>query len=65
MLTLDAAGDIASAALKGLSDVPASRAGDGSGLWGTVDHPIRVFFTDQAAHLPAPPARSRASPAGG
>ncbi len=56
VLMLDAAGDIASATLKGLSDVPASGAGDGSGLWGTVDHPIRVFLADQAAHLPVAPA---------
>ncbi|WP_232791089.1 hypothetical protein [Streptomyces kanasensis] len=53
---LDAAGDIASAALKGLSAVPASGAGDASGLWGTVDHPVRVFLADQAAHLPVAPA---------
>ncbi|MEU8764766.1 hypothetical protein [Streptomyces sp. NPDC048659] len=56
VLMLDAAGDIASATLKGLSDVPAASAGDGSGLWGTVDHPIRVFLADQAAHLPVAPA---------
>ncbi|MFE5596276.1 hypothetical protein [Streptomyces sp. NPDC056549] len=52
MLMLEAAGDIASATLKGLSDVSASDDGDGSGLWGTVDHPVRVFLADQAAHLP-------------
>ncbi|APE26782.1 hypothetical protein [Streptomyces venezuelae] len=56
VLMLDTASDIASATLKGLSDVPASGAGDGSGLWGTVDHPIRVFLADQAAHLPVAPA---------
>ncbi|MFC8492957.1 hypothetical protein ACFUJU_19580 [Streptomyces sp. NPDC057235] len=56
VLMLDAAGDITSAVLKGLSDVPATGAGDGSGLWGTVDHPIRVFLADQAAHLPVAPA---------
>ncbi|MGW0538122.1 hypothetical protein [Streptomyces sp. NPDC003032] len=56
MLMLDAAGDIASATLKGLSAVPATSAGDGSGLWGTVDHPIRVFLADQAAHLAVAPA---------
>ncbi|MER5312291.1 hypothetical protein ABT034_31440 [Streptomyces sp. NPDC002773] len=56
VLMLDAVGDIASATLKGLSDVPASGAVDGSGLWGTVDHPIRVFLADQAAHLPVAPA---------
>lgn len=56
VLMLDAAGDIASATLKGLSDVPATGASDGSGLWGTVDHPIRVFLADQAAHLSVAPA---------
>ncbi|MBV7674313.1 hypothetical protein STHAL_33240 [Streptomyces halstedii] len=56
VLMLDAAGDITSATLKALSDVPATSAGGGSGLWGTVDHPIRVFLADQAAHLPVAPA---------
>ncbi|TLQ38743.1 hypothetical protein [Streptomyces marianii] len=56
VLMLDAVGDIASATLKGLSDVPATNGGDGSGLWGTVDHPIRVFLADQAAHLAVAPA---------
>ncbi|MFI9248051.1 hypothetical protein ACIGXF_37070 [Streptomyces sp. NPDC053086] len=56
VMMLDAAGDIASATLKGLSAVPASSGGDGSGLWGTVDHPVRVFLTDQAAHLAVAPA---------
>ncbi|WP_234352988.1 hypothetical protein [Streptomyces sp. NRRL B-1140] len=55
-MMLNAAGDIASAALKGLSDVPATSASDGSGLWGTVGHPIRVFLADQAAHLAVAPA---------
>lgn len=56
VLMLDAAGDIASATLKNLSDVPTTSASDGSGLWGTVDHPIRVFLADQAAHLAVAPA---------
>ncbi|MFJ7069756.1 hypothetical protein [Streptomyces sp. NPDC101115] len=56
VLMLDAAGDIASATLKSLSAVPASGAGNGSGLWGTVDHPVRVFLADQATHLPVAPA---------
>ncbi|GAA3372443.1 hypothetical protein GCM10017744_103960 [Streptomyces antimycoticus] len=56
VLMLDAAGDIASATLKGLSDVPATSAGDGSGLWGTIDHPVRVFLADQAALLSVAPA---------
>ncbi|MFI1568365.1 hypothetical protein ACH4ZX_36005 [Streptomyces sp. NPDC020490] len=56
VLMLDAAGDIASATLKGLSAVPASSGGDGGGLWGTVDHPVRVFLADQAAHLSVAPA---------
>jgi hypothetical protein len=56
VMMVDAAGDIASATLKGLSAVPATSAGDGSGLWGTVDHPIRVFLADQAAHLSVAPA---------
>jgi hypothetical protein len=57
VLMLDAASDIASATLKGLSAVPASGAGDdGGGLWGTVDHPVRVFLADQAAHLSVAPA---------
>ncbi|MGV4985835.1 hypothetical protein ACVB8X_07240 [Streptomyces sp. NRAIS4] len=56
VMMLDAAGDIASATLKGLSAVPATSAGDGSGLWGTVDHPVRVFLADQAAHLSVAPA---------
>ncbi|CAM5541542.1 hypothetical protein [Streptomyces californicus] len=53
---LDTAGDIASAALKGLSAVPATSGGDGSGLWGTVDYPVRIFLADQAAHLAVAPA---------
>ncbi|MEV0694035.1 hypothetical protein [Streptomyces sp. NPDC050388] len=56
VLMLDAAGDITSAALKGLSNVPATSASDGSGLWGMVDHPVRVFLADQAAHLAVAPA---------
>jgi hypothetical protein len=56
VLMLDAAGDITSATLKGLSNVPATSASDGSGLWGTVDHPVRVFLADQAAHLAVAPA---------
>jgi len=56
ILMLDAAGDIASAALKGLSAAPATGTGDGSGLWGTVDHPIRLFLAGQAAHLSVAPA---------
>ncbi|MFD5513171.1 hypothetical protein ACFWIB_36225 [Streptomyces sp. NPDC127051] len=56
VLMLDTAGDIASAALKGLSAVPATGGGDGSGLWGTVDHPVRVFLADQATHLSVAPA---------
>lgn len=52
VMMVDAAGDIASAALKGLSDIPAT----GDGLWGTVDHPIRMFLADQAAHLAVAPA---------
>ncbi|MEU9706168.1 hypothetical protein [Streptomyces sp. NPDC047981] len=56
VLMLDAAGDVVSAALQGLSAVPATSGGDGSGLWGTVDHPVRVFLADQAAHLPVAPA---------
>ncbi|MFF3558290.1 hypothetical protein ACFYXL_33305 [Streptomyces tsukubensis] len=55
VLMLDAAGDIASATLKGLSAVPATSSGDGSGLWDTVDHPVRIFLADQAAHLPVAP----------
>ncbi|MFE6526078.1 hypothetical protein [Streptomyces sp. NPDC057794] len=56
IMMVDTAGDIISAALRGLSDVPPSNAGDGSGLWATVDHPIRVFLADQAAHLAVAPA---------
>ncbi|MGP3636154.1 hypothetical protein ACTU45_22820 [Streptomyces sp. 24-1644] len=56
VLMLDAAGDIADATLKGLSAVPATSGGDGSGLWGTVDHPVRVFLAGQAAHLAVAPA---------
>lgn len=56
VMMVDTAGDIAGAALRGLSAAPASNAGDGSGLWGTVDHPIRVFLADQAAHLSVAPA---------
>lgn len=56
VLMVDTAGDIASAALKGLSTVPAPNAGDGgTGLWATVDHPVRVFLADQAAHLAVAP----------
>ncbi|MDT0382831.1 hypothetical protein RM572_29210, partial [Streptomyces sp. DSM 42041] len=56
VLMLDTAGDVASAALKGLSAAPATSGGDGSGLWGTVDHPVRIFLADQAAHLTVAPA---------
>lgn len=56
VMMVDAAGDIASATLRGLSNVPATAAGDGSGLWGTVDHPVRAFLADQAAHLAVAPA---------
>ncbi|CAL9675229.1 hypothetical protein SUDANB176_07721 (plasmid) [Streptomyces sp. enrichment culture] len=55
VMMLDAAGDITSAALKGLSAVPDTGSGDRSGLWGTVDHPIRMFLADQAAHLAVAP----------
>ncbi|MFJ6628923.1 MULTISPECIES: hypothetical protein [unclassified Streptomyces] len=55
VLMLDTAGDIASAALKSLSAAPATSS-DGSGLWGTVDHPVRVFLAGQAAHLSVTPA---------
>ncbi|MGW2425560.1 hypothetical protein ACWC0C_41045 [Streptomyces sp. NPDC001709] len=56
VMMVDTAGDVASATLKGLSSVPATGAGDGSGLWGTVDHPVRVFLAGQAAHLAVAPA---------
>ncbi|MET9077893.1 hypothetical protein ABZX95_38420 [Streptomyces sp. NPDC004232] len=56
IMMVNAAGDIAGAALKGLAHVPAVDAGDGSGLWGTVDHPIRAFLAGQAAHLSVAPA---------
>ncbi|MFE7948237.1 hypothetical protein [Streptomyces sp. NPDC057426] len=56
VMMVDTAGDIASAALKSLSAAPASNADDGTGLLGTVDHPIRVFLADQAAHLAVAPA---------
>ncbi|MFC4506134.1 MULTISPECIES: hypothetical protein [Streptomyces] len=56
VMMVDTVGDIASATLKGLSAVPATNAGDGGGLWGTVDHPVRVFLADQAAHLSVAPA---------
>ncbi|WP_179201635.1 hypothetical protein, partial [Streptomyces caniscabiei] len=56
VIMVDTAGDIASTVLKGLSAVPATGTGDGNGLWGTVDHPIRVFLTQQAAHLAVAPA---------
>jgi hypothetical protein len=56
VLMLDAAGDVASATLQSLSNAPATDAGDGSGLWGTVNHPIRTFLAGQAAHLPVTPA---------
>ncbi|MEU2743635.1 hypothetical protein ABZ656_52430 [Streptomyces sp. NPDC007095] len=56
VMMVDTAGDITSAALKGLSTVPDSPTGAGNGLWGTVDHPVRVFFAQQAAHLTVAPA---------
>lgn len=56
VMMVDTAGGIASATLEGLSAAPAANAGDGSGLWGTVDHPIRIFLADQAAHLTVAPA---------
>ncbi|MEU7428388.1 hypothetical protein [Streptomyces sp. NPDC040750] len=52
----DAASDIVSTTLKGVSVVPAIGAGDDTGLWGTVVHPVRVFLADQAAHLAVAPA---------
>ncbi|MFF7858983.1 hypothetical protein [Streptomyces sp. NPDC007904] len=55
VIAVDTAGDITGGVLKGLSDVPASGIGDGAGLWGTVDHPIRVFLAEQAAHLAVAP----------
>ncbi|MEU6885576.1 hypothetical protein ABZ918_10260 [Streptomyces viridosporus] len=55
VITVDTAGNITHAALKGLSNVPASSTGDGTGLWGTIDHPIRVFLTEQAAYLAVTP----------
>ncbi|KPI19730.1 hypothetical protein OV450_7833 [Actinobacteria bacterium OV450] len=60
VLMLDAASDVVSALLKGLSDLPATSVGDGSGLWCTVDHPVRVFLADQAAHLSVAPAAAYA-----
>ncbi|MFD5848202.1 hypothetical protein [Streptomyces chartreusis] len=56
VMMADAAGDIASATLKSLSAAQAPSAGDGSGLWDTVDHPVRIFLADQAAHLTVSPA---------
>jgi len=56
IVALNAAANIAETTLKGLFTVPAVNAGADSGLWGTVDHPIRAFLTDQAAHLPVSPA---------
>ncbi|MER8160018.1 hypothetical protein [Streptomyces sp. NPDC094472] len=56
VMMLDTAGDIASAALKSLSASPAPDPRDAHGLWGTVDHPIRVYLAQQAAHLAVTPA---------
>lgn len=56
VMLVDTAGDIASATLKGLSAAPATGTGDGNGLWGAVDHPVRLFLADQAAHLSVAPA---------
>jgi hypothetical protein len=56
VIMVDTAGDITGAALKGLSAVPSSGTGEANGLWGTVDHPVRVFLAQQAAHLPVAPA---------
>ncbi|MEW2078783.1 hypothetical protein AB0941_35185 [Streptomyces sp. NPDC013433] len=55
VIAMDTAGGITGTALKGLSDVPTSDISDGAGLWGTVDGPIRVFLTEQAAHLAVAP----------
>ncbi|MEV7471525.1 hypothetical protein AB0O20_34275 [Streptomyces kronopolitis] len=54
VILADTVGGIASATLKDLSTVPAT--GAGSGLWGTVDHPVREYLADQAAHLSVTPA---------
>ncbi|WP_415939991.1 hypothetical protein [Streptomyces sp. 039-1] len=55
ILIATAACDIAGQVLSHLSAIPAAPTGDGHGLWGTVDHPIRVFLAHQAAHLAVTP----------
>ncbi|MGW7645424.1 hypothetical protein [Streptomyces bobili] len=58
VLMVGAAADIATTVLGSLSAAPAVDVGavDSGGLWGTVDHPVRAYLADQAAHLTVTPA---------
>ncbi|MFF1446130.1 hypothetical protein [Streptomyces sp. NPDC058295] len=56
VLMVGAAADIVTTVLDRLSDAPAVDIGDSHGLWGAVDHPIRAYLADQAAHLTVTPA---------
>ncbi|MEU9313424.1 hypothetical protein [Streptomyces sp. NPDC048256] len=58
VLIVGTAADIVTTVLGKLSAAPAIDVGDvdGGGLWGTVDHPVRAYLADQAAHLTVTPA---------
>lgn len=52
IVLLATAGDIATAALHGLSNAaPALLAADVRGIWGAVDNPIHTYLSQSAAHL--------------
>ncbi|TGZ12377.1 hypothetical protein DV517_74720 [Streptomyces sp. S816] len=54
VLMLNAAADIASATLKGLSSVPATSGGDGSGLWARSTTPSACSSPTRPRTLPSP-----------
>ncbi|MFG2284032.1 hypothetical protein ACGFNQ_35770 [Streptomyces asoensis] len=56
VLIVGTAADIVTTVLDRLSATPAMDIRDSHGLWGTVDHPIRAYLADQAAHLTVTPA---------
>ncbi|MFF3208362.1 hypothetical protein [Streptomyces sp. NPDC002962] len=61
VLIVGTAADIVTAVLDRLSAAPAMDVADldgvdSGGLWGAVDHPIRAYLADQAAHLTVTPA---------
>ncbi|MFE7934326.1 hypothetical protein ACFU6S_37555 [Streptomyces sp. NPDC057456] len=61
VLIVGTAADIVTTVLGKLSAAPAMDGADidgvdGGGLWATVDHSVRAYLTDQAAHLTVTPA---------